>query len=48
MNTQHYQLRLSDLRENEGQIKAASLRRVLGALLKTTERATRFASHRRG
>ena len=42
MNTQHYQLRLSDLRENEGQIKADSLRRVLGALLKTTERATRL------
>ncbi len=28
MNTQRYQLRLSGLRENEGQIKAASLRLV--------------------
>lgn len=35
-----YQLRLTGLREGEGQIKAASLQRVLDALLKTAERAT--------
>ena len=42
MNIQRYQLRLSGLRENEGQIKAASLQLVLGALLQTAERATRL------
>lgn len=35
-----YQLRLSGLREGEGQIRAAHLQRVLDALLKTAERAT--------
>ena len=42
MNTQRYQLRLSGLPEPTGQIKAASLRRILGALLQTGERATRL------
>ena len=42
MNTQRYQLRLSGLRENEGQIKAASLRLVLDAVLQTAARATRL------
>lgn len=35
-----YQLRLTGLREGEGQIRAAHLQRVLDALLKTAERAT--------
>lgn len=35
-----YQLRLTGLREGEGQIKAVRLQRVLDALLKTAERAT--------
>ena len=48
MNTQHYQLRLSALRENEGQIKAVSLRRILDALLKTAERATRLLATGKG
>ena len=34
-----YQLRLTGLREGEGQIRAAHLQRVLDALLKTAERA---------
>ena len=42
MNTQRYQLRLSGLPEPTGQIKAASLCRILDALLQTGERATRL------
>ena len=42
MKTQHYQLRISGLREDEGQIKMATLRRVLDALLTTAERTTRL------
>ena len=45
MNTQSYQLRISGLREDEGQIKAATLWRILDALLTTAERTTRFACH---
>ncbi len=42
MNTHHYQLRLEGLITVQGQIKAQALQRVLGALLKTAERATRL------
>ncbi len=42
MSTQHYQLRLEGLEEASGQIKAAELHKVLGALLKTAERTTRL------
>ena len=42
MKTKRYQLRISGLRENEGQIKSADLQRVLDALTKTSERATRL------
>ena len=42
MNTQRYQLRLSGLPEPTGQIKAASLCRILDALLRMGERATRL------
>jgi hypothetical protein len=42
MNTHHYQLRLEGLSTEQGQIKAQALQRVLGALLKTAERATRL------
>ena len=42
MKTQHYQLRISGLKEDEGQIKMATLRRVMGALLTTAERTTRL------
>lgn len=42
MNTHHYQLRLEGLTTVQGQIKAQALQRVLGALLKTAERATRL------
>ena len=42
MNKQRYKLRLTGLQENEGQIKATSLRRIIDALLKTAERATRL------
>ena len=42
MNTQSYQLRISGLREDEGQIKAATLWRILDALLTTAERTTRL------
>ena len=42
MNKQRYKLRLIGLQENEGQIKATSLRHVIDALLKTAERATRL------
>ena len=42
MNKQRYKLRLIGLRENEGQIKATSLRHAIDALLKTAERATRL------
>ena len=42
MKTQRYQLRISGLKENEGQIKMATLRRVMDALLITAERTTRL------
>ena len=42
MNTHRYKLCLTGLHENRGQIKASSLRRVLDALIKTAERATRL------
>ena len=42
MKTQRYQLRISGLKENEGQIKMATLRRVMDALLTTAERTTRL------
>lgn len=42
MRTQHYQLKLDGLEEAKGQIKARDLQRVLDALLKTAERATRL------
>ena len=42
MNTQRYQLRISGLKEVEGQIKAVTLRRVMDALLSTAERTTRL------
>ncbi len=42
MNKQHYQLRLEGLEEENGQIRAADLHKVLGALLKTAERTTRL------
>ena len=42
MKTQRYQLRISGLKEEEGQIKAATLRRILDALLATAERTTRL------
>ncbi len=42
MKTQRYQLRISGLREVEGQIRASTLRRILDALLATAERTTRL------
>ncbi len=42
MNTQRYQLRISGLPEPTGQIKVASLCRILDALLQMGERATRL------
>ena len=42
MNKQRYKLRLTGLQENGGQIRATNLRRVIDALLKTAERATRL------
>lgn len=42
MKTQRYQLRISGLKEDEGQIKMATLRRVMDALLVTAERTTRL------
>ncbi len=42
LSTHHYQLRLEGLPTEHGQIKAQALQRVLGALLKTAERATRL------
>jgi hypothetical protein len=42
VTTYHYQLRLEGLTTEQGQIKAQALQRVLGALLKTAERATRL------
>ncbi len=42
MKTQHYQLRISGLREIEGQIRASTLSRILHALLATAERTTRL------
>ena len=42
MKTQRYQLRISGLKEDEGQIKMATLRRVMEALLVTAERTTRL------
>ncbi len=42
MNVQRYRFRLSGLREEPGRIEAASLHRVLDALVKTAERAIRL------
>ena len=42
MHTHSYQLRISGLSEDDGRIKAATLRRVLDALLATAERTTRL------
>lgn len=42
MKTQRYQLRISGLKEDESQIKMATLRRVMDALLVTAERITRL------
>ena len=42
MKTQHYQLRISGLREIKGQIRASALSRILHALLATAERTTRL------
>lgn len=42
MNKQHYELRLQGLDAAHGQIKAQDLYRVLGALLKVSERSTRL------
>ena len=42
VNTRRYQFRVSGLQEAEGQIKAATLQRVLEALRKTAERAARL------
>ena len=42
MKTQRYQLRISGLREDKGQIKIATLRRVMDALLVIAERTTRL------
>ena len=42
MNAHRYQLRISGLAEDEGRIKAATLQRVLDALLATAERTTRL------
>ncbi len=42
METQRYQLRISGLKEDEGQIKMTTLQRVLEALLTTAERTTRL------
>jgi hypothetical protein len=42
VKTQHYQFRLEGLTDAQGQIKAQALQRVLTALIKTAERATRL------
>ena len=42
MSTHRYRLCLTGLHEHKGQIKASSLRRVLDALIKMAESATRF------
>ena len=42
MTAQQYQLRISGLRNGEGQIRATALQRILDALLATAERATRL------
>ncbi len=42
MKTNRYQLRISGLRDDEGQIKIIDLQRILEALIRTSERATRL------
>ncbi len=42
MKTKHYQLRISGLREDKGQIRIADLQRILEALIRISERATRL------
>ena len=42
MTTRRYQLRITGLKEQQGQIKATALQRVLSALLTTAERTTRL------
>ncbi len=44
MSMKRYQLQLSGLPENEGQIKAKRLLRVVEALIETAERATRLSA----
>ena len=44
MKTKRYQLRISGLRENEGQIKSADLQRVLDAL-KNVRTGHSFTGH---
>lgn len=48
MRMQHYQLRISGLSEEKGQIKAADLKRVLDALIKTAKCTTRLLVTGRG
>ena len=48
MNTKRYQLRITGLREAEGQIKAATLQRLLDGLLTTAERTTRLLATGKG
>ena len=47
MKTQRYQLRISGLREDKGQIKIATLRRVMDALLVIAERTHPLARYGR-
>ena len=42
MKTQRYQLRISGLKEEEGQIRMATLRRIMDAIHATAESATRL------
>ena len=44
MKTERYQLKISGLREGNGQIKVTTLRRVVDALLSTAERTTRLVA----
>ena len=48
MNTRRYQLRLDGLRNGAGRVGATTLTRVVEALLKTAERATRLLATSKG
>ena len=48
MNTRRYQLRLDGLRNGAGRVGATTLTRVVEALLKTAERATRLLATGKG